>query len=70
MSEHNNRSEPFCSFCGKDQSVVKKLIAGPAVYICDECIRLSSDILQDQNVKDSKKRYKEFTPKQIKEKLD
>ncbi|MGD9238227.1 MAG: ClpX C4-type zinc finger protein, partial [Desulfobacterales bacterium] len=34
MSEHNNRSEPFCSFCGKDQSVVKKLIAGPAVYIC------------------------------------
>ena len=35
----------FCSFCGKNQKEVKKLIAGPAVYICDECIRLCSELI-------------------------
>ena len=71
MSEQNNhRDSLFCSFCGKDKSLVKKLIAGPAVYICDECIRLCRDILQEQDAEKPKKRYKEFTPRQIKEKLD
>ena len=71
MSENiNDRNGLYCSFCGKDQSIVKKLIAGPAVYICDECVQLCSEVLQDQEIKDSKKRYKEFTPRQIKEKLD
>tara|TARA_R100000152_G_C6778489_1_gene209228 strand:+ start:2101 stop:3354 length:1254 start_codon:yes stop_codon:yes gene_type:complete len=37
-----------CSFCGKDQKNVKKLIAGPAVYICDECIELCRDIVEDE----------------------
>jgi hypothetical protein len=37
-----------CSFCGKSQSEVKKLIAGPAVYICDECIGLCNDIIADE----------------------
>lgn len=36
-----------CSFCGKTQREVKKLIAGPIVFICDECIRMSADILED-----------------------
>ena len=34
-----------CSFCGKNQREVKKLIAGPTVYICDECIQLCNDII-------------------------
>jgi ATP-dependent Clp protease ATP-binding subunit ClpX len=38
----------FCSFCGKHQNEVKKLIAGPSVYICDECVMLCNDILEDE----------------------
>jgi ATP-dependent Clp protease ATP-binding subunit ClpX len=43
----------FCSFCGKNQKEVTKLIAGPAVYICDECIQLCSEIIEEE----TKKRY-------------
>ncbi len=41
-----------CSFCGKSQREVKKLIAGPSVYICDECIDLCNDIIRDEGAKD------------------
>ncbi len=44
----------FCSFCGKNQSEVRKLIAGPAVYICDECIQLCSEIIEEESEKDTK----------------
>ena len=37
-----------CSFCGKPQEVVKKIIAGPGVYICDECIALCQDIIDEE----------------------
>ena len=37
----------YCSFCGKSQHEVKKLIAGPSVFICDECIDLCNDIIRD-----------------------
>ncbi|MDH3556427.1 MAG: ATP-dependent Clp protease ATP-binding subunit ClpX, partial [Deltaproteobacteria bacterium] len=37
-----------CSFCGKSQDEVKKLIAGPTVYICDECIELCNDIIAEE----------------------
>ncbi|MBX3261675.1 MAG: ATP-dependent Clp protease ATP-binding subunit ClpX, partial [Labilithrix sp.] len=37
-----------CSFCGKSQKEVKKLIAGPTVYICDECIGLCNDIIAEE----------------------
>lgn len=37
-----------CSFCGKDQDHVRKLIAGPSVYICDECIDLCNDIIENE----------------------
>ena len=37
-----------CSFCGKSQKQVKKLIAGPAIYICDECIELCNEIIEDE----------------------
>ena len=43
----------FCSFCGKNQSEVRKLIAGPAVYICDECIQLCSEIIEEESEKDA-----------------
>jgi ATP-dependent protease Clp ATPase subunit len=39
-----------CSFCGKGQQQVKKLIAGPGVYICDECIALCNEILTEEHV--------------------
>ena len=40
-----------CNFCGKTQKEVKKLIAGPGVYICDECIELCNDIIFEDSVK-------------------
>ena len=45
----NNTNEPYnCSFCGKSQDQVKKLIAGPEVYICDECVDLCNEILDEE----------------------
>ncbi|MEA3279069.1 MAG: ATP-dependent Clp protease ATP-binding subunit ClpX [Thermodesulfobacteriota bacterium] len=60
----------FCSFCGKNQKEVNKLIAGPAVYICDECIQLCSEIINEEIEKDSKEVEQFFTPKEIKDMLD
>ena len=40
-----------CSFCGKGQEEVQKLIAGPEIYICNECIDLSSDLIKDELAK-------------------
>jgi len=39
------KEDLFCSFCGKNQKEVGKLIAGPAVFICDECVKLCSEII-------------------------
>jgi ATP-dependent Clp protease ATP-binding subunit ClpX len=60
----------FCSFCGKNQKEVKKLIAGPAVYICDECIQLCSEIIAEESEKESEGIESTLIPKEIKEKLD
>jgi len=60
----------FCSFCGKNQKEVKKLIAGPAVYICDECIQLCSEIIEDEGIKEPQSPEVLLTPKEIKERLD
>jgi ATP-dependent Clp protease ATP-binding subunit ClpX len=51
MSDKKSSSEKllYCSFCGKSQHEVKKLIAGPSVFICDECIDLCNDIIRDEN---------------------
>src|SRR3954466_10443365 len=43
----------YCSFCGKSQHEVKKLIAGPSVFICDECIDLCNDIIRDETSGDA-----------------
>ncbi|MFL2761074.1 MAG: ATP-dependent Clp protease ATP-binding subunit ClpX [Gammaproteobacteria bacterium] len=62
----------FCSFCGKNQSEVKKLIAGPSVYICDECVSLCNDIIkEDLSEKDSEETEKKLPiPAEIKTTLD
>ena len=48
-SENNSKSTLFCSFCGKSQHEVKKLIAGPTVFICDECVELCMDIIREEH---------------------
>ena len=48
-SENNDKKTLFCSFCGKSQHEVKKLIAGPTVFICDECVELCNDIIKEEN---------------------
>jgi ATP-dependent Clp protease ATP-binding subunit ClpX len=60
----------FCSFCGKNQKEVQKLIAGPAVYICDECIQLCSEIIEEEKGKDEKEIDRLLLPKEIKGMLD
>ena len=47
MGKDHNDINVTCSFCGKNQDEVKKLIAGPAVYICDECIDLCNEIVSE-----------------------
>jgi len=55
----------FCSFCGKNQKEVTKLIAGPAVYICDECIQLCSEIIDEESEKATGETEQFLTPKEI-----
>ena len=60
----------FCSFCGKNQKEVQKLIAGPAVYICDECIQLCSEIIEEEKEKDTEDIEQTLVPREIKDMLD
>ena len=61
-----------CSFCGKPQEVVKKIIAGPGVYICDECIALCQDIIEEESFDNPEKaeQVEMLTPAEIKNVLD
>ena len=64
----------YCSFCGKSQHEVKKLIAGPSVFVCDECIELCNEIIRDElpaSVSDTKDAKSDLpTPAEIKANLD
>ncbi|MGO4611609.1 ClpX C4-type zinc finger protein, partial [Variovorax sp. 2RAF20] len=65
----------YCSFCGKSQHEVKKLIAGPSVFICDECIDLCNEIIRDEAAATDKDasaatRSDLPTPHEIRESLD
>ncbi len=62
--------ELHCSFCGKGQDEVQRLIAGPEVYICDECVRLCTDIMTQENVSEGLEEGKLLTPAEIKNLLD
>jgi ATP-dependent Clp protease ATP-binding subunit ClpX len=70
--KENSSGELVCSFCGKSQDEVKKLIAGPSVYICDECVSLCNEIIQEEYEQKEKDRERGFLlkPQEIKEKLD
>jgi ATP-dependent Clp protease ATP-binding subunit ClpX len=60
-----------CSFCGKSQKQVKRLIAGPGVYICDECIDLCNEIIEEEVNDSSEIRFEELpTPREIRTFLD
>ena len=75
MSENSNDNKSkntlYCSFCGKSQHEVKKLIAGPTVFICDECVELCNDIIQEENKETKAKSSSRIpTPKEICSTLD
>ena len=56
----------YCSFCGKSQHEVKKLIAGPTVFICDECVELCMDIIREENKNNNSVEKKDnYTPQEI-----
>src|SRR5690606_14676105 len=62
----------YCSFCGKSQHEVRKLIAGPSVYVCDECVELCNDIIKDE-LQEEASAFKHGhlpKPKEIKKELD
>tara|TARA_B100000886_G_scaffold147227_1_gene100043 strand:+ start:2708 stop:3961 length:1254 start_codon:yes stop_codon:yes gene_type:complete len=61
MTEKNNKNILYCSFCGKSQHEVRKLIAGPTVFICDECVELCMDIIKEEN-KSSLVKHQEGVP--------
>lgn len=65
-------SHLFCSFCGKSQEEVKKLVAGPSVYICDECIELCNDIIAEEQEREALSARQTLVPKphEIKRFLD
>ncbi len=68
---NNNDKMLHCSFCKKSEQQVLKLIAGPNVYICDQCVNLSLKIIKDDSTNEnSNKSQKLLTPLEIKEKLD
>ncbi len=72
MAKKENFGSLNCSFCGKSQKEVKKLIAGPGVYICDECIELCNDIIYEDSVKTTSQASLDNVPKphEIKAHLD
>ncbi len=70
MAKKDNYNSLVCSFCGKSQKEVKKLIAGPGVYICDECIDLCNDIIAEEKEREDAVKASAFkVPKPIDIKL-
>jgi ATP-dependent Clp protease ATP-binding subunit ClpX len=61
-SSSEGKATLYCSFCGKSQHDVRKLIAGPTVFICDECVELCMDIIKEDS-KNNKSKVKKNIPK-------
>ena len=60
-----------CSFCGKSQKQVKKLIAGPGVYVCNECIDLCNEIIDEENTEETEASLEKLpNPREIRAFLD
>jgi ATP-dependent Clp protease ATP-binding subunit ClpX len=69
--KHDEGKLLYCSFCGKSQHEVRKLIAGPSVFVCDECVELCNDIIREElEEKQERSRDKLPRPHEIKEVLD
>ena len=67
----DSKNTLYCSFCGKSQHEVRKLIAGPTVFICDECVELCMDIIREEHkISFVKSKDGVPTPKEIREVLD
>ena len=62
MANNYGRQTPRCSFCGKEQRMVSRLVAGPNVYICNECIALCNDILNDEDFLAEDESREQFDP--------
>ena len=75
MANRNIAKSVKCSFCGKPQEMVKRIVAGPNAYICDECIAICNNIIEDENY-DEETGYEDLksedipTPAEIKQILD
>lgn len=70
QKKDDSNDDLLCSFCGKSQDEVKKLIAGPSVYICDECIQLCTEIIAEEYGQDKEKDTELPKPYEIKDMLD
>src|SRR6266700_2270530 len=71
VSSGETKNTLYCSFCGKSQHEVRKLIAGPTVFICDECVELCMDIIREENKSSLvKSRDGIPTPKEIRKVLN
>ena len=76
MAKNDQQKNIKCSFCGKTQNAVERIIAGPGVCICDECIKVCNNILEDDNYENNEVAYtindedKLLSPQEIKEILD
>ena len=62
MANNYSRQGPRCSFCGKEQRMVERLVAGPNVYICNECIALCNDILNDESFMEEEESRNQIGP--------
>lgn len=74
MAKYEDKKTVRCSFCGKAQENVRRIIAGPGVYICDECVGLCSNIIEEEfeelYAQENVMFQNSLSPKEIKEKLD
>ena len=76
MASKDQEKLLVCSFCGKNQTEVRKLIAGPSVFICNECVDLCNDIINEETKQNDDLDHNEnkdkplLTPKEIYQKLD
>jgi ATP-dependent Clp protease ATP-binding subunit ClpX len=70
VSGNDTKHTLYCGFCGKSQHEVRKLVAGPSVFICDECVKLCKDMIDEKNSPISKSRDGIPTPKEIRKVLD